>query len=295
MSSGLTTRDVEGNLIYKVLKHFFKQMRTKKGWLPKFGVAKFLFFGLLFLLWSCSTKNLIGTEKVGSIFVESNIPGATIELDDNPTKKQTPDTLKNIPVGKHQVSIRKEGYNSNPQFDTVEVIENGLTTVDFFLTNKVGIISVNSAPQGALIILDQINTQKITPDTLDSVPVGKHIVSVEKEGYRASPEFDTVEVVEDSLSTVDFALVERLGNIFVNSNIGGAEITLDHVPTGKVTPDTIFDVMIGNHLVSVTKSGYSVFPESATVQVLEGTVTPVNFVLAQKVGGLFVNSTPQGA
>ena len=283
-------------MAYKVLASCFKPMITKKCWfLKKFVVASFLIFGSLFLLWSCSTKNLIGTEKLGSIFVSSNVPGATIELDNNLTGKETPDTLKNIPVGKHNVSVRKGGYNSNPEFDTVVVIENTLTSVDFFLTNQVGSIQVNSDPPGARIILDQVITQKITPDTLDSVPVGKHIVSVGKQGYGTSPESDTVEVVEDSLITVDFVLAERLGDIFVNSNISGADIVLDHVLTGKTTPDTIFDVMIGSHLVSVTKSGYSVFPESALVQVVEGTGTPVNFVLAQKAGGLFVNSTPQDA
>jgi peroxiredoxin len=270
-------------------------MWIEKGWLLKFGFASFLLFGILFLLWNCSTKNLMGTEKVGSIFVSSNVPGATIELDEKPTGKQTPDTLKNIPVGKHKVTVRKKGYNSNPESDTVEVIKGDLTTVNFFLVNQVGTISVNSDPPGATIILDQVNTQIITPDTLDSVPVGRHIVTVEKEGYKPSPGFDTVEVVEDSLIIVDFVLVQRLGDVFVNSNISGAEIILDYVSTGKMTPDTIFDVMIGKHILSITKSGYSVFPESAMVQVVEGSVTSVNFVLAQNVGGLFVNSTPQEA
>jgi peroxiredoxin len=270
-------------------------IRKEKSWLLKIGAVSFFIFGILFLLWSCSTKNLIGTEKVGSIFVNSNLPGASIMLDNNPIGKQTPDTLKNIRVGRHKVSVRKAGYNSNPESDTVEVIENGLTTVNFFLTNQVGAISVDSDPPDAEIILDQINTHKITPDTLDSIPVGKHIVSVQKEGYKASPGFDTVEVVEDSLIKVDFVLTQRLGDVFVNSNISGAEIILDHVSTGKMTPDTIFNLMMGNHIISVVKSGYSAFPESAIVDVVEGSVVTVNFVLAQKIGGLFVNSTPQGA
>jgi len=268
-------------------------MRTERSWLLKLAVAGFLFFGFLFLLWSCSTKNLIGTEKVGSLFVNSNVPGATIELDDDPTGKQTPDTLKNIEVGRHKVSVTKEGYF--PKFDTVEVREGRLDTVNFFLTNKVGAISVDSDPQGAQIILDQVNTEKITPDTLDSVPVGEHIVSVEKEGYRSSPEFDAVEVVEDSLITVDFVLEERLGDIFVNSVVSGGEIILDHVSTGKVTPDTIFDVMVGDHTVSVTRSGYSVFPESTIVEVIEDSMVTVDFLLSQNLGNLSVNSTPQEA
>jgi len=270
-------------------------MRRGKGRFLKFGIASLFFSGFLFLLWSCSTKNLIGTEKFGSLFVDSNVPGATIELDSNPTGKQTPDTIKNIAVGKHEVAVRKEGYNSNPADTVIEVVEGILDTVKFFLTNKVGSISVDSDPQGAQIILDQTNTQKTTPDTLDSVPVGKHTVTVEKEGYRPSPDFDTVEVVEDSLTTVSFVLVERLGDIFVKSDPSGAEIVLDHLSTGKMTPDTIFDLMVGDHIVSVTKSGYSVFPESSIVEVIENSVITVGFILAQNKGKLSVNSSPEGA
>lgn len=267
----------------------------KKGWFLKFGAANFFFLGFLFLLWSCSTKNLIGTEKFGSIFVDSNVPGASINLDDKPTGKQTPDTLKNIAVGKHEVAVRKEGYNSNPADTVIEVVEGVLDTIEFFLTNKVGRIGVDSDPQGAQIILDQTNTQKITPDTLDSVPVGKHTVTVEKEGYRPSPDFDTVEVAEDSLTTVSFVLVERLGDIFVKSDPSGAEIIFDHTSTGKMTPDTIFDVMVGDHIVSVKKLGYSVFPESTLVEVIENSVITVGFILAQNKGKLSVNSSPEGA
>jgi thiol-disulfide isomerase/thioredoxin len=252
-----------------------------------------IIFGLS--LWTCSTKNLIGTEKVGSIFIDANIPGANIWLDDNSTGKKTPDTLENITVGKHKVSVRKESYNSNPEFDSVEVVEGSTVSVNFLLTNKVGAISVNSNPPGARIILDHKNTQESTPDTLDSVSVGNHIVTVEKEGYGTVPSLDTVEVIEDSLVSVDFILVEKRGNIFVNSNVSGAEIFLDYVSTGKLTPDTIFDLMVGNHVVSVKKSGYSVFPETTIVEVIESSVPTCNFVLSQNLGGLFVNSTPQGA
>ncbi|NIN01647.1 MAG: PEGA domain-containing protein, partial [candidate division Zixibacteria bacterium] len=180
--------------------------------IPRFtrywGIAILLLILVSGLL-TCSTKNLIGTEKVGSVFVTSNVEGADIVLDDNETGRQTPDTLKNVPVGTHQISVSKDGYNSNPECDTVEVVENELSAVSFFLTDKIGAISVDSDPQGAIILLDGASTQKVTPDTLDSVVVGIHLVSVQKDGYRAFPELDTVEIFEDSLIAVDFALVQR--------------------------------------------------------------------------------------
>jgi peroxiredoxin len=262
-------------------------MRTEKGWLLKFGAVSFLFFGLLFLLWSCSSKkNVVGTEKVGSIFVDSNVPNATIELDDSTTGKQTPYTFKNIKVGSHKVLVTKEGYNSTPEFETVKVEDGKEDTVEFTLTliNKVGAIWVNSDPQGAQIILDQINTQKTTPDTLDSVPVGEHTVSVKKKGYRTSP--DTVEVVEDSLITVAFVL-ERLGAIFVNSDPSEAEIILNHVSTGMMTPDTIFDaVPETSYVVSVFKEAHSNdAPAKKVVNIATGDTVMVEFNLSPATVG----------
>jgi thiol-disulfide isomerase/thioredoxin len=249
----------------------------------------------LYLILNCTTKYINRPATLGSILVLSTPDGANIFLDNQDTGKLTLDTLFDVPTGMHQISVSKTGYNFSPSLTIVKVVEGGLTTVNFSSIKRVGAISVDSDPQGAKIILDQVNTQKITPDTLDSVIVGKHIVSVEKQGYRASPSFDTVEVVEDSLITVNFVLVNKVGDVFVNSDTSGAQIILDHLSTGKVTPDTIFDITIGNHILSVTKPGYSSLPDSFAVQVVEDSVTTVNFVLVQNVGGLFVNSTPQDA
>jgi peroxiredoxin len=249
----------------------------------------------LYLILNCTTKYINRPATLGSILVLSTPDGAKIFLDNQDTGKLTPDTLFDVPTGMHQISVSKAGYNFSPSLTIVKVVEDGLITVNFSSVKKVGAISVDSDPQGAKIILDQANTQKITPDTLDSVIVGKHIVSVEKEGYRASPSFDTVEVIEDSLITVNFVLVNKVGDVFVNSSISCAQIFLDHLSTGKVTPDTIFDITIGNHILSVTKPGYSSLPDSFVVEVVEDSVTTVNFVLVQNVGGLFVNSTPQDA
>jgi hypothetical protein len=48
----------------------------------------------------------------------------------------------------------------------------------------------------------------------------------------------------------------NLGKILVKSNIPQAEIFLDNISSGKVTPDTLFDVPAGSHEVKVEKYGY---------------------------------------
>jgi thiol-disulfide isomerase/thioredoxin len=71
----------------------------------------------------------------------------------------------------------------------------------------------------------------------------------------------------------------NLGKILVKSNIPQAEIFLDNTSTGKVTPDTIFDVPAGSHEVKVEKSGYYPTPSSVAIQVKAGVLDSVVFVL----------------
>jgi len=263
-----------------------KHITAEKGWLLKFGVAGFFLFGLLFLLWSCGTKNPVETEKVGSIFVYSNIPGATIELDDKPTGEQTPHTFENIEVGSHKVLVTKEGYNSTPEFETVKVEEGKEDTVEFTLTliSKVGAIWVNSDPQGAQIILDQVNTENITPYTLDSVPVGEHIVSVKMPGFLPSPAESLVTVHENDTSSAEFefSLDTLHGSLSVSSNPSGATIVIDNQSTDKTTPQLFFsEIPIGTHVVSAFKEAHSNDdPAKKMVNVAAGDTINVTFNLS---------------
>jgi peroxiredoxin len=216
-------------------------------------------------------------------------------LDDNLMEKQTPDTLKNVPVGKHKVSVSKEGYNSTPEFDTVEVVENFLIKVEFILVEKVGAIFVNSDTSGAQIILDHIPIEKVTPDTIFDVTVGDHIVSVTKSGYSVFPESAMVEVIEDSLTTVNFVLTQDIGGLIVNSTPQGAEIYLNRENSGELTPH-LFDLPEGSYIVSVEKPGYLPSPESLIVSVFEDQTTSAEFILLDTLfGSLSVLSNPGGA
>lgn len=55
-----------------------------------------------------------------------------------------------------------------------------------------------------------------------------------------------------------FALRQRHGNIQVHSNIEGATIVLDGVPTEFKTDNVLRDLPPGTHIVSVAKSGFGI-------------------------------------
>ncbi len=89
---------------------------------------------------------------------------------------------------------------------------------------------------------------------------------------------------------------EETGSIAVTSNPMGAAILLDGGLTGKMTPDTLFDVAAGDHVVSVMQAGYLSSPESLVVTVGEDQISSAEFVLLEtSKGSLEVTSNVGGA
>ena len=173
--------------------------------------AIFVLFTLIFLLLlcTCSTKNLLFTEKTGSIVVNSDPAGAAILLDHALTDKITPDTLFGVPEGDHVLSVMQAGYLSSPESLVVSVEEDQISSAEFVLleTSK-GSLEVNSNVSGAVICIDNQPTAEVTPHVFfNAIPVGSHIISIFKEGYaNDSPAKEIVEIVTKDTAQVSFTL-----------------------------------------------------------------------------------------
>jgi len=166
-----------------------------------------LFF-LMILFFYCETKNPEKKTNLGKILVKSNIPQAEIFLDNISTGKVTPDTLFDVPAGSHQVKVEKYGYYPIPSSVTIQVKAGALDSVVFVL-NKLyySAIKVSSDPPGAMIVLDNQSTGERTPDTLGTVPVGKHIVSVYKDFYSTNlPGKEVVNLAQNDTAETFFHL-----------------------------------------------------------------------------------------
>ena len=126
-----------------------------------------------------------------------------------------------------------------------------------------GKIILTSNIDSANIFLDNINTGKVTPDTIIA-SVGNHLITLKKIGY-----FDAsinVIILKDSIIQKAIDLTNESGKIVVASNIDSAEIFLDNINTGKITPDTLI-TSVGNHFITLKKDGY--FKSSIFVNVLK--------------------------
>jgi peroxiredoxin len=187
----------------------------------RFLIILFSSFVLVSGLLTCSTQNLLKSEKTGSIYVTSVPSGADILLDHSLTGKTTPDTLYDVGVGDHVISINLTGYISSPDSEVVTVNEEETTEAEFTLleTSK-GSLKVTSDIDGATICIDKVPTEEVTPHLFfNNIPVGTHIISVFKEGYAGDdPTKEIVEISTGDTVEVNFALSpadvgQAVGNI----------------------------------------------------------------------------------
>jgi thiol-disulfide isomerase/thioredoxin len=175
-------------------------------------------------LCTCSTKNLLHTQKLGSVFVNSSPPGGNIFVDHFLTGKVTPDTVFGVAVGNRVVAVSKEGYLTTPDSIVIAVEENKIDTAEFVLleTTK-GSLKVTSNVDSATICRDNKPTSEATAHVFfNSVPIGTHIISVFKAGYsNENPAKEIVNVVTEDTVEVDFILTQ--------ADVGQA--------VGNITPD----------------------------------------------------------
>src|ERR1035437_6075367 len=83
-----------------------------------------------------------------------------------------------------------------------------------------------------------------------------------------------------------------IGSIFVSSIPDSAQIWLDSTNTGKITPDTLTNLNVGNHTIVLKLIGY--FNDSDAVDVKEGSLSTLNRTLiSNKVPGTISIISPK--
>ncbi len=159
-----------------------------------------------------------------------------------------------------------------------------------------------SNPSNAKVVLDGMY-RGTTPITLNKLASGTHILELDSPGY-----YDwksTVDVPAGGTKTVSGTLnqmpVSNVGWVYVSSSPGGASVTLDGTNYGQ-TPASgslkLNSIGVGDHTVTLTRSGYSVY--TTRVSVNANTVSEVSALLQPSGsspgnGALSVSSTPAGA
>lgn len=72
-------------------------------------------------------------------------------------------------------------------------------------------------------------------------------------------------------------VLKTFEKVFISSNISGAEIFVDDMKTGKLTPDTI-SVEVGSRVIKLVKENFT--PSTRIIEVTQGMILTVDFVLS---------------
>ena len=128
----------------------------------------------------------------GWILVRTEPPGAVVTVDGE-GRGTTPLSLQDVAYGEHEVAVGLTGFSSLSRTVTISPTET-VATVGVTLTPErdlaprpdaveTGLLEVESRPPGARVLLDG-GLVGNTPMRID-VPIGRHQVSIEVDGYQA--------------------------------------------------------------------------------------------------------------
>jgi len=171
---------------------------------------------------------------------------------------------------------------------------------------QTGTLKISSVPTGAVLWLDDKNTGKSTPLTVENLSTGVHKVVLKLDGYEdgvREVDVDSSQYTECSItlkqkvSSVSSSVVQT-GMLKVSSTPSGASIWLDGKNTGKTTPEVLEELSAGKHTVVLKLSGYRETSKSVAIVSSQRSDCHVELVKEPEVvrtGTLKVSSTPSGA
>ena len=223
--------------------------------------------------------NIELTPLTGSIAVFSTPSGASVYLDDEYKKKDTPCLLSEVIVGLHAIKLTKSDC-----FDKIipVSVSDGKTLHVHVNLTECGSLDIFSDPPGASVFVDGNYTGE-TPMNISKVAVGNHSIKLTKFGYDNK-------IIPVSVSAGEPLPVHKnltgYGSIDIFSNPPGASVFVDGNYTGK-TPMNISRVAVGNYSIRLTKFCY--VDLTTRIQVSAGIPTSVSKPLSFTFWGRIIN------
>ena len=185
--------------------------------------------------------------------------------------------------GTYNYTVSASGYHSQSGSFTVagSKVERIIT-----LTADVATVTV-TAPESAEIWVN--NIMKGSGSWTGTLTAGTYIFEARKAGYRTTSITRQISSKEQNQKYTLPAPTPIYGSLLVSGTPIMADVTLDGNAVGRI-PLEMGNILIGNHTLVVSKSGYNT--QSQTINVTEGKTTTVNISLTKQSAP--VSSTPSG-
>ncbi|MFH1874107.1 MAG: serine/threonine-protein kinase [Pseudomonadota bacterium] len=218
---------------------------------------------------------------IGLAKISSQPPGAKILLDGQDTKMTTPAELKDLEINKvYTLRLEKQGFQ--PLEESLKVASTEPLNLSLTLTSIVdkGLINIITEPPGAAILLEGKTTGKLTPSTLEDLPLKQDLkITLSKPKYKDYEQVINLQSTTPQKISTTLALIT--GSIQVESQPEGALISLNNKSTGKTTPALLEELNIGeDYNIKLTKKGYESW--SQTIKVTDSSQAKLEGTLKQE-------------
>ena len=203
----------------------------------------------------------------GTVDVTSVPDGAKILMSGQDTGLVTPATISSLSLNSPYV-LRLEKDEFKPQERAFRLASTAVVPIQMTLEKMGGILNVISDPPGAAILLDGRATGRVTPATVEDIPLGvEHRVTLSKPEYEDFEQvINLTDAVPQRISTILKAVVAKTGSLMVSSQPSGAQIALNGQDTGRTTPATIANLKLNqDYAVKLSKEGFEAWTKTLTL------------------------------
>ncbi len=231
--------------------------------------------------------------EYAELTVNSTPQGAEIFLNGKDTGFITPKTMRNLQSGNYTLTLKLKGFKDFSKNITLvkgrtlelsPKLEKAAETVN---------VTINSSPEGAKILIDGNDTEKITPATLD-LKIGEHTLTLTLSGYKTMKQQITISKDKKSfnytLQKIAAPIENGILKVFSTPENAAAYIN------GKFKGNTPLTLSLkkGKYKIVLKKEGYKSFSESIVMEA--GKEKDINVQLEKiQYGYLKITSLPQGA
>ncbi len=218
----------------------------------------------------------------GSLYLSTDLPGASIRIDNSNIDGITPLTIENLSAGEHLVQVEIGPFYGEKM---VSIEPNVISRMNIILGDITVNLNVFSTPEGANVSVDGKRYGK-TPLTIKDLNVGFHKLIANKKGFVTH--IDEVLLEKDKINRVDLTL-DVTPQLTINSNPTGANIRISGHRQEYLTPNKYMQLNPGEYQITLIKQQYEPYTEVITLK--GGDVKVMNVSLVRKTGSIHIEST----
>lgn len=217
----------------------------------------------------------IHLEQQGLVRINSPFNDAKVYIDDKFIGTAEDNSQILLTPGTYGISLKKENYVFSPSVSSLSILDNDTINLTFNYRNinskkitnsssQNGFIEVKSNINGARIILDGEDTGFKSNYILGKVSLGKHIISLKKEGYKAYPDEKEITLTKGNSSVkVDLMLSINSFPVTVETKPIKGKIFIDGMEVGIGVWSG--SLTAGKHRIDFSKEDFYKSPPESSI------------------------------